>query len=660
MVLDLITLGGYMLIRAAITEVQRRDAERELAAQRRIGSSRASASSSVGTKEAVYEKFPLAPGEIRLLRLEAGTGDICCSFFTKSLSESHKYDAISYNWGESTQNRHVYVEGVKFEVTDNVFDALSQFREGVGGTARNVWVDALCIDQRKEAIEKRHQIDNMHRVYTNANTVLIWLGPAREGCARAVEFFKSRESRPPPSDRDLIQLGEGRGREPLIDLMRNFLLRLWWTRGWIVQEVMLAKNPIMYSGQYCLSFDLVLQLAKINTFFPRHILKAIPGDSISPPMVGAQLPINPMLMCRGSVLAGTKLRFDEWLSSFRTQKTSEPVDRIYAFIGLGKVYDPDLPISATDEKPLEVVWAQTTRYILQKFGNLDFISIGRGPGRCEDQSLPHKRSVNPETFELPGWVPDYTLPGATGTSLRPLPINVMKPSIFNASLGRKPLIRFAGDLKGHSDTRKLCASGIEIGSISAVTGINELCGDFTNDYLVQSPNTDRFVSEATRLCSSYKKKMDKEAGLPVDPDPLDSTVDQLQNLATGSSYHGFGYTWFEALGKALTMDMRFVGDRLPPGEHYFNLPEDPPADYRGGVGTEEENRILWAQTLHGERHSWTNGRRFFITQKGHIGVGPPDATSSDVICILDGAMAPFVLRRTGTGIEKQWEYIGHW
>jgi hypothetical protein len=38
-------------------------------------------------------------------------------------------------------------------------------------------------------------------------------------------------------------------------------------------------------------------------------------------------------------------------------------------------------------------------------------------------------------------------------------------------------------------------------------------------------------------------------------------------------------------------------------------------------------------------------RRFFITKRGHLGIGPPTLKEGDVCCVLFGAKVPFILRR---------------
>jgi hypothetical protein len=42
------------------------------------------------------------------------------------------------------------------------------------------------------------------------------------------------------------------------------------------------------------------------------------------------------------------------------------------------------------------------------------------------------------------------------------------------------------------------------------------------------------------------------------------------------------------------------------------------------------------------------GRRFFLTQSGLMGMGPPSIRSGDLIYVISGAQVPFVLRKSST------------
>jgi hypothetical protein len=43
-------------------------------------------------------------------------------------------------------------------------------------------------------------------------------------------------------------------------------------------------------------------------------------------------------------------------------------------------------------------------------------------------------------------------------------------------------------------------------------------------------------------------------------------------------------------------------------------------------------------------HELVDCRRFFITDKGHIGMGPDSLQTGDIVCILYGGKVPFILR----------------
>jgi hypothetical protein len=51
-----------------------------------------------------------------------------------------------------------------------------------------IWVDAICIDQKNLA-EISHQIVLMEEIYSWAETVFIWLGPATEASNAAIDWF---------------------------------------------------------------------------------------------------------------------------------------------------------------------------------------------------------------------------------------------------------------------------------------------------------------------------------------------------------------------------------------------------------------------------------------------------------------------------------------
>jgi hypothetical protein len=50
-------------------------------------------------------------------------------------------------------------------------------------------------------------------------------------------------------------------------------------------------------------------------------------------------------------------------------------------------------------------------------------------------------------------------------------------------------------------------------------------------------------------------------------------------------------------------------------------------------------------------------RRFFRTEKGYMGLGPPDIQPGDAICLLLGGCVAYALRRSA---HETWNYVGEW
>jgi len=66
------------------------------------------------------------PTSIRLLHLHAGTedGKVHCSLSVHEFEEAPKYEALSYVWGQSGGTKTIWVDKVRLDIGENLFDAL--------------------------------------------------------------------------------------------------------------------------------------------------------------------------------------------------------------------------------------------------------------------------------------------------------------------------------------------------------------------------------------------------------------------------------------------------------------------------------------------------------------------------------------------------------
>lgn len=85
-----------------------------------------------------------------------------------------KYACVSYTWGTTDSRFKIRVNGKVFQVRANLFRFLDTARIK-GYFDRYFWIDALCIDQ-SNVIERNHQVQQMGRIFSNAEEVLMWLG----------------------------------------------------------------------------------------------------------------------------------------------------------------------------------------------------------------------------------------------------------------------------------------------------------------------------------------------------------------------------------------------------------------------------------------------------------------------------------------------------
>jgi hypothetical protein len=124
-----------------------------------------------------YPYSSLDKGEIRLLQLRQGsrTQRIECNLIVKSLDSKPIYEALSYAWGKHTDSHHtIWIDHVAVLARDNLFQGLVSLRRPKQD--HMLWVDAACISQSHD-LEKGSQIHLMGRIYSQAEQVLVWIGP---------------------------------------------------------------------------------------------------------------------------------------------------------------------------------------------------------------------------------------------------------------------------------------------------------------------------------------------------------------------------------------------------------------------------------------------------------------------------------------------------
>ncbi|KAF6812096.1 ankyrin and HET domain-containing protein [Colletotrichum musicola] len=195
----------------------------------------------------LYKPLTRAGREIRVISIHEDDNDtVSCSMKHVLLADRPEFDALSYTWGDPTITRPIVFNGHKVNVTQNLDAALHRLRSMKRqGKLKFIWIDALCINQT-DLDEKSHQVPLMSEIYSSAGTVFAWLGPGSPStglCFEALREIRDIPKHQTPSEGDLRKLIRA------YVLATSIALNPYWSRIWIVQELVLARRLIVVCGE---------------------------------------------------------------------------------------------------------------------------------------------------------------------------------------------------------------------------------------------------------------------------------------------------------------------------------------------------------------------------------------------------------------------------
>lgn len=209
----------------------------------------------------------LGDREIRLLELvESHDNDSLLVHLGVYKMDVIEFEALSYVWGDPSRTVEIHCNGLPFQITDNLHAALLERRR------RNItslmWVDALCINQ-DDTEERTRQVRMMKEIYSKAQRVVIWLGREVDHDEKGIELAERiyNDCDGASFDVDKVQLDvrvedfnyheqgfptpfvhPSTARDPGWRSLFDMLELPWFTRVWVLQELLVAKKSIMWRG----------------------------------------------------------------------------------------------------------------------------------------------------------------------------------------------------------------------------------------------------------------------------------------------------------------------------------------------------------------------------------------------------------------------------
>ncbi|QDS74168.1 hypothetical protein FKW77_001761 [Venturia effusa] len=287
-----------------------------------------------------HRPIDLEGPSFRLLGLfKYNTSGIHGELFDAWLDGGIPYEALSYTWGSSEKFSHIILNGCRMDITKNLWVILNDLESWE--TDRILWIDAICIDQGNHK-ERGHQIDQMGKIYRQAEEVIIWLGHSTVETNIAMEFMQSLHVQHDSAaiDKPIWGLDQDSG---VIRGFSELFKRPWFRRIWILQEVANARKATIACGRKSAPAG-TLKMAAQGLFvsIPRHVqvvLDIMPGSSRNQSWFGQQQNLQTLL------------------EKFAESEATQSYDRIFALLGISS--------DAKSSKLIRPDYSKTERQIVQ-------------------------------------------------------------------------------------------------------------------------------------------------------------------------------------------------------------------------------------------------------------------------------------------------------
>lgn len=550
-----------------------------------------------------FKYSPLPKGYFRLLNIGGVGTSPLVEMKDFLMDKSPEYAAMSYAWGRETQSRAFFCNGQNFAVSGHVLDALNHVMRDYL-TRKWVWIDAICINQADDD-EKAIQVAAMQSIYCRAQEVLIWLGPSENNSDFVLDNVSTIKNwahqRCLGNNIPLhVSASAQQQSRSLLEGLGHLYARPWFHRVWVVQELLLARNPMLFCGNRQVDWELFAEMTILVMGAGAIPFTSSPAVSQRTVELSARniLALSP-LRRQGPILKGLSvLDFVELLDSCRSRQVTEPVDRVWAFLGLAPLDIQHATQSFIDYSPegrrdYHKAYKSLVRFLLLRDPNLSI--------------LQHAPSLQ-VPLGLPSWCPNFHAARWNGGVVQ----FVDHPFKANGSDKVRPPVAF----EPNSDILRL--RGFCIDRVDKIVKLEIPDLSSWEEQMIPKPTIHSLFVWEQKCLQLAQKTYNLPGGIP------------------------------EAHWRTLCLDhLHKIENRLAMKSAYLH--------YRAYLGfrsdteaQEAENRLSpEAKQALGHYKGMVAGfclRSYFSTRGGRVGLGPPRVETGDRIVILDQAKVPHILR----------------
>ncbi|KAI8931887.1 hypothetical protein NX059_010791 [Plenodomus lindquistii] len=599
-----------------------------------------------------YPYTPLSTTTTTIRTLEVSdpdsAGGLVCRLSDTPFENNHDFTALSYCWGArqgTIPTRFTLANGehALLDITPSLDSFLRQFladhpKECI---RPKLWVDAVCINQN-DPEEKALQIAIMHKIYQQAQRVIVWLGEGTKQTDKGMNFIPelisagNRAARLKESGDGIV--GAQHFTPKQLDLPRNrndddeyasfisLLKRDWFERVWIIQEVAMADDVVLQCGAKSCTWD-----GFIKAFY---VLTGL--DTIFPDPARYTKVVSRVL---GIMDARESRMKDHKRDLLGIMLLSRPAlatclgDKVFALLGLATdVTAQDFQVDV--KSSVQRVYTGIAYTIIKSERKLDVLGVPN-----------IKKATSVEG--LPSWVPDWSTWDST-LSLnrrdRPLSYDGDDEILVRNAAGSSAAVPILKDahtlgLEGY-ETDHITEMGAVYGSEDALLNYNIWLIDVFKFYKQQN-----------------------------------QTLLQWENMSkarSGGVYHHTGQPMIEAYWQTITAGWQVAEDSLStPVYLKWDAYYRPGATIRRLIGRmATTSACAWVTfSLNCAKQIFksapefgldrslgmASNRRLIRSKLGYLGLAPAATQIGDSIALFKGGGSPFIIRSAG---KQQWELIG--
>ena len=406
---------------------------------------------------------PLRGQNIRLVKIKLDSQMSTLKInLTEHNLEDVKFEAISYVWGERSNIQRIECNGRSMYIGESIIEVFWELvrRQSTGF----IWADAICINQNDE-IEKTRQVRMMRKIYKKAHRVIIWLGKGVAHDERGFHLAKTLYDTcggaryniaETTYDFDMFDCESKGVPKPLgsedWEALFAILSHPWFSRVWVVQELLVARSSIIWRGALDLKTYIVVWIT-MQIARHKNLYESFDIFMGSPP-ISALLARNIATGYIEFTETGPLSIYDT-LSRYNGMKATDPRDRYFALAGISRIDAKFINY----EKSFRDIACLVGKMALLGLSGYTFGLGGTEILFCNDKLEAHMFLLDWLTFHanpqnhllgLPSWIPDLISPHSPGLIMSGFYNTMYLRNIIMIPLPKVRLRYRGGDWSGSS------------------------------------------------------------------------------------------------------------------------------------------------------------------------------------------------------------------